>query len=243
MILRRLTTALRKQDWFTVAVETLIVVLGVFLGLQVNNWNEARSDQASSRVVLERLEQDFVQILERADLSLVAHNRNLEAAGRLVLGIRNQEFDEATILEDIGSASSFTTLPGPSSTFTQLVSSGRLELIQSQELRHALTEFHAYLDFAQSQFGVSFVTSLSDARQTLLKATTVKITNIPTTDFGQFDLPDDVDRKRLLNDPEMMTTLQVCYEIQDNSYLLNYRTKGQVLAILELIRAERERAR
>ena len=39
MILRRLTTALRKQDWFTVVIETLIVVLGVFLGLQVNNWS------------------------------------------------------------------------------------------------------------------------------------------------------------------------------------------------------------
>ena len=43
MILRRLTDALRKQDWFTVVIETLIVVLGVFLGLQVNNWNEARA--------------------------------------------------------------------------------------------------------------------------------------------------------------------------------------------------------
>jgi hypothetical protein len=40
MILRRLSDAFRKQDWFTVAVEILIVVLGVFLGLQVNNWNE-----------------------------------------------------------------------------------------------------------------------------------------------------------------------------------------------------------
>ncbi|WP_299949230.1 hypothetical protein [Hyphomonas sp. BRH_c22] len=38
MILRRITDAFRKQDWFTVAVETLIVFFGVFIGLQVNNW-------------------------------------------------------------------------------------------------------------------------------------------------------------------------------------------------------------
>ena len=38
MILRRITEAFRKQDWFTVAVETLIVVLGVFLGIQLGNW-------------------------------------------------------------------------------------------------------------------------------------------------------------------------------------------------------------
>ncbi len=30
MILRRLTESIRRQDWFTVALEVLIVVLGVF---------------------------------------------------------------------------------------------------------------------------------------------------------------------------------------------------------------------
>ena len=49
MILRRLSDAFRKQDWFTVAVEILIVLLGVFLGLQVNNWNEARAEGERSR--------------------------------------------------------------------------------------------------------------------------------------------------------------------------------------------------
>lgn len=38
MILRRITDAFRKQDWFPVAVETLIEVFGVFIGLQVHNW-------------------------------------------------------------------------------------------------------------------------------------------------------------------------------------------------------------
>ena len=43
MILQRLATSIRKQDWFTVFIETLIVVLGVFLGIQLGNWNEARA--------------------------------------------------------------------------------------------------------------------------------------------------------------------------------------------------------
>ena len=49
MILRRLTTALRKQDWFTVVIETLIVVMGVYLGIQLGNWNAARGNQPTSR--------------------------------------------------------------------------------------------------------------------------------------------------------------------------------------------------
>jgi hypothetical protein len=44
MILRRLTNAFRKQDWFTVVIETLIVVFGVFIGIQMANWNEAQQE-------------------------------------------------------------------------------------------------------------------------------------------------------------------------------------------------------
>ena len=48
MILRRLAEGVRKQDWFTVVVEVLIVVVGIFLGLQVDDWNNARKESKSS---------------------------------------------------------------------------------------------------------------------------------------------------------------------------------------------------
>lgn len=44
MILRRLAQSLRRQDWVTVVLEIGIVVLGVFLGIQVANWNQDRLD-------------------------------------------------------------------------------------------------------------------------------------------------------------------------------------------------------
>ncbi|MCH2457688.1 MAG: hypothetical protein MK186_06525, partial [Henriciella sp.] len=55
MILRRLAMSIRKQDWFTVLIETLIVVLGVFLGIQVANWNDARIERSMERQYLVRL--------------------------------------------------------------------------------------------------------------------------------------------------------------------------------------------
>ncbi len=59
MILRRLATSIRKQDWFAVVIETLIVVMGVFLGLQVNNWNEARDAEARRQAIVEALITDL----------------------------------------------------------------------------------------------------------------------------------------------------------------------------------------
>ena len=44
MILRSIIENLRSQNWGVVSVELLIVVVGVFIGLQVDTWNKARSE-------------------------------------------------------------------------------------------------------------------------------------------------------------------------------------------------------
>lgn len=55
MILRRFAEAVREQNWFTVMLEVAIVVVGIFLGLQVDNWNQARKDRIEERHILSRL--------------------------------------------------------------------------------------------------------------------------------------------------------------------------------------------
>ena len=42
MILRSVTRHVRDQNWFAVFLDFLIVIIGVFIGIQVANWNEAR---------------------------------------------------------------------------------------------------------------------------------------------------------------------------------------------------------
>ena len=42
MILRRLIEHLRHEQWAAIAIELVIVVLGVFIGMQVSNWNQQR---------------------------------------------------------------------------------------------------------------------------------------------------------------------------------------------------------
>jgi hypothetical protein len=59
MILNRLRDRMRNQDWFGVGLEVLIVVLGVFLGIQASNWNEARVERDMGRAYHQRLGEDF----------------------------------------------------------------------------------------------------------------------------------------------------------------------------------------
>ena len=69
MILRRLSEAIRRQDWFVVVLEVLIVVVGIFIGLQVDDWNKYRQDRALEQVYLDRLYADF-------EGSIEDHNQN-----------------------------------------------------------------------------------------------------------------------------------------------------------------------
>ena len=42
MLLRRVMEHVRTQNWFAVLLDFFIVVVGVFLGIQIGNWNEER---------------------------------------------------------------------------------------------------------------------------------------------------------------------------------------------------------
>jgi hypothetical protein len=55
MILRRLTENLRAQNWTAIAIEFLIVVIGVFFGTQVANWNQGRIEKRETERMLVHL--------------------------------------------------------------------------------------------------------------------------------------------------------------------------------------------
>jgi hypothetical protein len=59
MILRRVIDHFRKQEWTAIAIDFVIVVLGVFVGLQVSNWNTARAEKEQEAVLIARLADDL----------------------------------------------------------------------------------------------------------------------------------------------------------------------------------------
>lgn len=48
MVIRRIREHVAAHNWFAVTVDLAIVVLGVFLGTQANNWNLARLERAAA---------------------------------------------------------------------------------------------------------------------------------------------------------------------------------------------------
>lgn len=89
MILRRIAAHLRKQEWTAIAIDFVIVVLGVFVATQVANWNEerqaaARRDQIVALLVADLRDGQGAQLGFERDIEAgVARWREEFAAGRL----------------------------------------------------------------------------------------------------------------------------------------------------------------
>jgi hypothetical protein len=59
MIARRIAQHMKQQHWTGVLIELVIVVLGVFIGLQADNWNGQRLERQRVAVLVEGMRADL----------------------------------------------------------------------------------------------------------------------------------------------------------------------------------------
>ncbi|MEO7938202.1 MAG: hypothetical protein ABIR55_06230 [Burkholderiaceae bacterium] len=143
MILRRLSTSLKEQNWTAIWIEFVLLVAGVFIGIQVANWNEARRDRVLARQYLERLREDFVLSVSGAEDSNVALEKQAGLASLMLERLRACRLDDrqrdafAEGLYRLGRQEPPMLTRG---TLDELGSTGRLGIIRSVRLRRALSK-------------------------------------------------------------------------------------------------------
>ncbi|WP_321489170.1 hypothetical protein [uncultured Hyphomonas sp.] len=172
MILQRLATSIRKQDWFTVGIETLIVVFGVFIGLQVNNWNEARQHRIEAETSRERLIADL-----RADLDAFATRRQwyeevMEAALRVDDALRSDPPDAVDetwrFVRDSWIASGEWPFAPSAQVYKELQNAGDLDLIASGSMQRRLRDY--YEDSASEiEISLTFRSAYTDLVRQLIE--------------------------------------------------------------------------
>ena len=146
MILRRFSDALRGQDWVTVLIETLIVVFGVFIGLQVNNWNAARADHKLGQDYVFRLVVDLEKDLasQRGVSGYYTQVLASVEAADALLSIADPDPEE--LVAAVYRATEFSTDPINQATWEQIVSSGHLGLLPSTDTANRLSNYYKYQD-------------------------------------------------------------------------------------------------
>jgi hypothetical protein len=151
MILRRITEHVKAQNWFAVAIDFVIVVIGVFIGIQVSNWNEARIERAKGAFTIAALRSDFQALDFSVSHGVCFHRRALDGlqvvaealkAGRLDAKLK-ERFENGLRFGYLNSASKKA-----SGVLTELLSSGSMGLLGDPALRAALIDYEGFRETA-----------------------------------------------------------------------------------------------
>jgi hypothetical protein len=137
MILRNLAHSIRRQDWFAVAIEFLIVVAGIFVGLQVTDWNERRQLRERELNYLQRMSEDLSKMEAEFHQILEYGGGRSEVVMRALRALEQCDATLATPDDFRITFAGYQTQPTPTiitRTYDEMVSSGALASIADRDL-------------------------------------------------------------------------------------------------------------
>jgi hypothetical protein len=143
MILRRVIQHVKKQEWTAIGIDFLIVVLGVFVGIQVSNWNAEREINKKSAVFTERLKADLREEAWGYEF-LISYNRDILANAERVLSVMagEAEMSDEQFVISAYRASQYKYNVRKRSTYDEMISTGSIDLISDQTLRNTAVEIY-----------------------------------------------------------------------------------------------------
>jgi hypothetical protein len=141
MILRRLSKNLKEQNWTAITIEFVLLVFGVFLGIQVANWNVERSERIAETGYLAGLQKDVDYSIGSLQNMIQSMERQQAARKKLYFFATDPD---ATLMPEerdqllLSGLFYLAQIDINTVTFETLKSSGRMSVIHSPLLESEL---------------------------------------------------------------------------------------------------------
>jgi hypothetical protein len=244
--LLRVAAHVRTQNWTAIGIDFLIVVLGVFVGIQVANWNADRQQAALQTSYLERLRFDFIGVRERTQQHVAFYRDSIDG-GELILtlihadeaALRDMTIDRARMAIALDSLAQTRNVPQLPATYVEMRSNGQLSRIANPALRDRLADYDRY-------HGVSLelmrLVGDNAVRQTpvLLRHFRSRTVADPTQLSGIREELIDYDLAAMRADPEFEVAVRTLRRWAFNSLPHRERKLAMIDEIVTLIEAELE---
>lgn len=152
MILRRLSQSLKEQNWTAIWIEFILLVTGVFLGIQVSNWNQARADRAAYEAALGRLGAEIDTNLASLDVfdgSIKGELANAARALTVLQSCVDSEQNRSVVDAGLDTIRGTSGLHPHRNALDEVTSNPRLLEQQTRAQRHRFSELLYYFDVLQ----------------------------------------------------------------------------------------------
>jgi len=133
----------RLRDYLLYAIgEIVLVVVGILIALQINMWNEERKARAVENAyycrILEDLELEREMIRQsHEDVGLQIRNGK-----QLILDMHTSTKSRKELINDFLGVIRLAKFVPPQAAYTDILSSGNLQLLKDIELKNSLTEYY-----------------------------------------------------------------------------------------------------
>jgi len=127
--------------------EILLVVIGILIALQINNWNEQRKDRIREQAILNSLQQDFKTNIVNVNDAYNTFSEAYESSVVLLEIVKDNNTINPTEVEDlmddiINKTKSLDIITG---SLDEIFSTGTFNLIKDEELRKQLSYWSFYV--------------------------------------------------------------------------------------------------
>lgn len=210
--------------------EIILVVIGILIALQINNWNSNRMDRLKEKEILSSLSTDFQETRVNLLETLRKQNRVVDYCNKLVKEMRRENMEIS--FDSLGEymyrgAFSYWRIEPVNGTYDALIGSGNTNLIKNQELIQLLTKFSAEVKFGfeDETMAIDLTSSLVDGSSSYASTLFPKVLQSYLDWEKQFDSEED---KKLIiekhmNNYEFLGTLIMKYGLEKNR--LDYQNK------------------
>lgn len=139
MISRRIYEHVKGHNWFAVAIDFVIVVVGVFLGMQVSNWNAERREEQAATTYIERMREDIATSALSVENAVEYYRAVKEHALAALVGIEKpqDELGEQFLINAYQSGQDFFRAV-ERSTYDEILSAGAMNSIRNLEVRRRI---------------------------------------------------------------------------------------------------------
>jgi Family of unknown function (DUF6090) len=129
--------------------EIVLVVIGILIALQVNNWNEQRKQNIQEYYTLKQLRIEFQADSLKLDALIKLTDRKIISV-KYMLRIISERKSDSLKLPMVFFSGKFIPFYDYSPTFNELVSSGNLNMISNDSIKNAINDFTNHNTFAET---------------------------------------------------------------------------------------------
>jgi hypothetical protein len=137
----------KTGKYFKYAIgEILLVVIGILIALSLNNWNENTKNKLTESEYYCKLLADFE--LDRQNIAVLYEEskHKIEISKRLLLELNNKNKDKSYLLNNYLQGLRTNAFVASKVAMTDIVSSGKLNLLTNDSLKNDLLRYYGELD-------------------------------------------------------------------------------------------------